>query len=503
MGEGFPVRSHQAERCSVRRVFRVCVPASGQPHGGPSNMPHQAGAAPWWQSLPSVQPPAAIPPAQQPLAIPSVQQPAGVPLALQHPRFGPQQQPELVQQRARLPIGGAAAASDQNPSSAAIPPSGPIGLWRVSNTGRALQELLTQVNRVFQRPAGGAGWKNGGLEVVVPVANVTNALIELSKLIPAVISFCEAELTEQRSRGEFGQMGQSISHNYGVASNFPVEAFIKQGSEYSRRVTDQLCAMRDLLSAVLAPSANRASILREVQRFNAVMADGKEVYQLGSQMSSAAAGAVLPYLSTCSFFSKGDPRGAYKHWSLVGARISSTLRYLYQALEVVRKVSGRLGDLVSGKIQPQSLQDFARSKPFFRAAAYLETAEARSVSAVSYFNELAAAYNSHTRSATFNPVGQSHEERGAYSSPQRPGDDQDSVGVGELNAEMSLMAEDLVPEVAISRRGLPSTYFHFGEFGSVQTAIEPAAEPSANPKPLGGYEVEAEDEDMMQTVGSD
>lgn len=213
-------------------------------------------------------------------------------------------------------------------------------------------------------------------------------------------------------------------HMHGPAVSFPVNESILQAMEYGKRASEQMRLLRDLIRAVWAQSSTKATVMRELQRFNMGMTNAKEIYQQGSQVSSAVAGAVLPYLSTCSFFSKTNTHEAYRLWFLVGARINSAQRYLHQALELVRKVAARLPELVAGKIPPQSLQDFARSKPFYRAAGYLESAQARSGSAVSYFNELAVAYNTHTQSSTFLPaVGQVKEARddSSISAPSQAG----------------------------------------------------------------------------------
>ncbi|CDJ63966.1 hypothetical protein, conserved [Eimeria necatrix] len=388
----------------------------------------------WWQALPPGQP-----------ASQSAQLQPQPPVAPVAARNTPLTVPAggLVQQRARVqpPQNGQV---EGHTGSSTLTASASSGLWKVSNTGRAVQELQQHVGAVLQRSSAGSGWGGETVEVVVPVENLTSALTELSKFIQSVMAFCEAESMQKGMQGGFSPARLPASQ-YGSAGRFPVDAFVTQAREYAQRVTAQVLALRDLLDAVFAPSATRASVARAVQQFSGSVMDCREVYQLGSQVSSAAIGAMLPFLSTCSFFAKNGAHGALRLWSLVGARINSALRYLFQVLEIIRKTAGRLVDLVSGKIQPQSLLDFARSKPFFRAAAYMETSEARSVSAVAYFNDLAAAFHNHTTSLSSGDVAHASEE--SVTQHSGAGDDvQQSVDADEGNADFSLMAEDLSPE---------------------------------------------------------
>lgn len=471
----------------------------------------QGAPASWWPAVnpTSQQSGSSAPLQQQQQHAPVVAGAPGAGAPVQMPPL--MQMQGLVQQRARVQPPAVLPQHD-NGSSGAVPgavsmsTSAAAGLWRSSNTSRAVQELQVQVNKVFRRPGTGGNWGAPGYEVLAPVENLTSALTELSKLIQNVIAFCEAENLQKGFAEDGGrqqlQALQASTQAAAAASKFPVEAFVEQGRDYARRVTQQMRALRDMLNVVLAASSNKATVLREVQQFNAAVADSKEVYQLGSQVSSAAVGAVLPYLSTCSFFSKNGPHGAYRLWSLVGARINSSLRYMFQVLEVARKTSGRLLDLVSGKIQPQSLLDFARSKPFFRAAAYLETADARSVSAVSYFNELAAAFQQHT---SFPALSRPHAAAGGAESSSSHrhrhhldlNDDEQQTFDEDAQAEFSLMAEDLSPEPQRQKSLLGEADDQARE--DLQTAVDDAPFLWAAPKDRAVREFEEGSSDM-QTV---
>ncbi|KAL8454721.1 hypothetical protein Emed_000093 [Eimeria media] len=347
---------------------------------------------------------------------------------------------ELVQQRTRVPAGGVAASASLGSSGVgSFGQAAQGGTWRDSNTYAAIQELHAQVVRLFQRQGGEPGWAYGGAEVAVPVENLTNVLVELSKLIPAVIVFCE---TERMQKGpQVDPLQGAGMHAAGRNVSFPADQFVVQGMAYARKVTAQLRALRDLLTSVLAPSASKETLTPEIKRFKSATADLKDVYQLGSQVASAAVGAVLPYVSSCSFFVRGESENTYKLWSLVSARFSSTLRYIYHVLAAVRSASSKLGELVSGEVQPRSLLDFSRLRPLSKAASHLKTAEARSASAVIYFNDLAAAYKRHTQlqaeggsDLQRQHIGEDLEEA------EKPLPEEDAAD----NAELSLMADDLL-----------------------------------------------------------
>lgn len=417
--------------------------SSGQP-----GMVPPGGAGGWWQGLPPPQQQngGAVPmPPMQPIQKPQVplQQPpmvTGGAVNTAPSLLGT----GLVQQRARVQQAGLSQHDSHSSSGVPVGANAAAGLWKTSNTGRALYELLKEVRKCFGYAPGGGSW--GSNEAFGPVENLTKAFTGLSRLLQDVIDFCDTENMQKGLHDEFGQhMHTPQAHGYGAAgaaSKFPVEAFVEQASDYARRTTTQMRALLHLLESVWEGSPTRISVSRDVQKFNTVVADCKEVYQLGSQVVSAAVGAVLPYLSTCSFFSKNGPHGAYRLWSLVGARIGSALRYIFQCVEVLRKTSTRMVDLVSGKIQTQSLMDFARSKPFFRAAAYLESAEARSASSVNYLGELLTAFQSHTASFTTFPQHTndgSHHHHLSFTDE----DDQQTLNDDDGQAEFSLMAEDI------------------------------------------------------------
>ncbi|KAL8275364.1 hypothetical protein Esti_000686 [Eimeria stiedai] len=348
---------------------------------------------------------------------------------------------ELVQHRTRVP---AASASLGSTGLGSFGLAAEGGTWRDSNTFAAVQELHAQVIRLFRRQGRDTAWAHGGSEVVVPVENLTNVLLELSKLIPAVILFCETERLQKGPHVDPLQGARIHSGSRNVS--FPADQFVLQGMSYARRATAQLRAMRDLLTNILAASSSKESLGPEIQRFRAATADLKDVYQLGSHVASAAVGAVLPYVSSCSFFPKGDPEGTYKLWSLVGARFSSTLRYIYHVLAAVRSASSKLGELVSGEEQPRSLLDFSRLQSLSKAASHLETAEARSASTVRYFNELAAAYKQHIQ-----------EQAGGGSDFQQRrigGDGEVSEKPSLDRAELSLLADDLSLDSEVPRRSM-------------------------------------------------
>ncbi|XP_026192369.1 uncharacterized protein LOC34619408 [Cyclospora cayetanensis] len=413
----------------------------GQPGATYTDSKHLPGAASWWNGLALHQdlPNSQVQPQHHVFTMPSMQ-----------PQMGVRQQ-ELVQQRLEAKTKPAGSVGvDQRAVPGAATSTAAASLWRASSTGQAVQELATRTFRVFQRPSTGWGGNSEFPEVLVPAENVLNALVELSKLVQAVRAFCEAESTQRRLEGDFAEMSQRMPNSAGAASMFPVDAFIKQGHSYARRVTGHLRALRDLLNTVCASDSTRESVLRAVHVFNSTMSDTTKVYRLGTQLAGAAVGAVLPHVSTCSFFSKNGPRDAYKLLTLVNSRILSTLRYLYKASELSRKVAGELVDLVSGNIPPQSVQDFAGSQPFLRAASYLTTAEARSVSAVTYFNELAAAYKSHTAPSSLSSVGQT---TGISPADSPLGEDQQTI---EYDQDvLSLMADDLDIDGSAHAEGNP------------------------------------------------
>ncbi|KAL8430035.1 hypothetical protein Efla_001390 [Eimeria flavescens] len=398
-------------------------------------------------------------------------------------------EPELVQHRTRVHPGSGLAVGSGQVGGAGLPPSASQGSWREFNTGRAVADLHAQVTRLFQRRGADGSWAYGGGEVVVPVENLLNVLVGMSKLIPAVIVFCEAERMQKAAAlGGFPAVS--------AADSFPADQFYNQSTAYTRRVTGQLQALRDLLAAVLAPASSKESVAAEIQRFRAATADVKEVYQQGSQVSSAAVGAVLPYVSTCSFFPKGDPEGTYRLWSLVGARVSSTLRYLFHVLSAMRSMSSKLTELVSGEIQPRSLLDFSRLRPLSRAASYLETAEARSASAVRYFTDLVEAYKNHTQqqaAGTRRGEGRAHAGGGTTSaSPPLPQMDDLTADDMEERAELSLLADDIPLEEAAA--DVPA-------HGDEQEAVQAAQEESSEwPH---GEDSGDEDDKALQTVEAD
>ncbi|KAL8432026.1 hypothetical protein ACSSS7_004901 [Eimeria intestinalis] len=402
---------------------------------------------------------------------------------------------ELVQQRKRVPAGGVGAPGSLGTSGGGtFGQAAGGGTWRDSNTFIAVQELHAQVVRLFQRQGGEAGWAYGGSEVAVPVENFTNVLMELSKLIPAVIVFCETERL-QKGSPQVNAFQAGGMHATNRNTSFPADQFVLQGMNYATKVTAQLRALRDLLTSVVSPSATKESLAPEIQRFRAATADLKDAYQMGSQVASAAVGAVLPYVSTCSFFVKGDSDSNYKLWSVMGARFSSTLRYIYHVLAAVRSASSKLGELVSGEVQPRSLLDFSRLRPLSKAASHLKTAEARSASAVRYFNNLAAAYKQH--------IQQAQGEGGSDLQQRRIGDDTDDEEKFPLEddevdrADFSLLADDLSVE---SEMPHPPGVQEDEQAAALQTAQEEGRPSLALQH---GEDSEDEDERLLQTVEGD
>lgn len=444
-------------------------PFGGQPVGLPQNVPLPQG--PLWQAAPTA--PAPLPRA------PSAQ------FSSQQTQSGHLQQNPVVTYRTLVPADAAPVTAEAG------------SRWINSKTGAGAQALLSQVDYLFHDSSDSMTWPH--IKVMVPVENLKNALMELSKLIRAVITYCDAEFSQQMSQGLPGQPGEPLSSLPSTADKFPVDAFISQGSKYARRMTDHMLALRDFLRAVTAPSVTKESAQREAERFKAATADIKEVFQDGYQVCNAAVGAVLPYASRCSLFPKNDPEGSNKLWSLVGARISSTLRYLYHVLKVMRVVSSKLVQHVAGKVPAQSLQDYARSRRLFRAATHLKTAEERSVSAVRYFNELAAAYATLTRPSAPSAAAQpdvKHEGR------VQPFLDVQSVGT-DINADLSLMQDDLDHENAMLS-GDKSAAASF-ELDGPAAMQEPTTGQTFLPWRSTGYPAgdRNEDDDILHALGSD
>lgn len=487
--------------------------------GGESSQQQFGGLSVWQQlpmaqlplGMPAVQHPLGMPIVQQPLGMPVVQQPLGVPAVpsiipaipqgaptplLRHQQFGGRE--PLVQQRTRTPTRDSAAVKT-NPQSVLAAPITSYGSGNMhkTNTWRALQDLRDQVFRMFQRPSGAAS--RYSLEVVIPAENIMNTLKELSRLTKSVVDFCEEERAQKGPQKQLGKVGKPMFHANIRADRFPVDAYVKQGTDYAARLTDHFRALKKLLSVLWNPSADKAIAVLEVQQFRQTVSDSKEVYQLGSQMANASVGAVLPYVNTCSFFSKtGSRPNPFKLWSLVSARITSTMRYLSHVVDVLRKLSGVLVELTAGKVEPQSILDFARTRPIIGATNYLQTAEARSLSAVRYFNDLVTAFNAHTQTPS-SELAQSEAQSDPITLDEQIDDNQQTLD-DAVNAEFSLMAEDVVEDVEpVQVDGAP---FSFEDADAMQTNVEESAAQWTPRRPSVDSTPEQPD-DMMQTVRPD
>lgn len=449
-----------------------CVCLEGLPTG---STPPNAAPAPWWAPPSSVLTPAA----------PGADQKA--PGSSLPPPFAPLGLPgshNLIQQRTRLPavsssVGAVAPVQSTPPTTS----SGSGSLWKHTRTYHALLTLNKQLSHSFHQRGG----IHGHNEVVAPMENIRNVFVELAKLVHGIVAFCEAE---QRRAGEI----------HDPFEGFPVGQFISQGEAYAKRASEHLRGMRELLSSVSAPNANKESVQRDVQRFKTTSEDAKEVYILGYQVSNAAAGAVLPLLATCSFFPKGDSEGTHRLLSFVNARISSTLRYIYQVVKVMRLALGTLVSLAGGKIEPNSVVDYAHSKALLKATKHLETAEARSVSAVRYFNDLAAIYSKHSEAQSgYN--GRPPGARGGAVKEEMPPmrgeeDDAENELGGNNNEEaLSLMLDELGPD-DVRPQGGEQAKFEPYEAGGYELQTVDEGDGMWSPDKFEGGDA---DEDALQT----
>lgn len=312
------------------------------------------------------------------------------------------------------------------------------GAWKNTHTGSAIKDLHVKLESFFllHGPA-----VNAGENVAVPVTNLRSSSEDASHLASAILSLCASSGDHGGDFPGIRDIGPGIrdigrsSYNTTVPL-LPVSDLIDRTRTYVAQANRQLWSLLELLRALFAPIIDRERLLAALQTYRREAQSTKDTYQICNQVTNALSGAMLRNLKTCPFFTSKGRRNPGKLWSLVLARTSSAAKYIALAVDTLSRASPTLVELLNGGIAPHSIEDYSRSKAFFKTLEYLNRAEARSVSAVSYFNDLKAAFQEYSGedkdpAASLEAIDHLHGK--------------DAIGEQDFeeNHEMSLMDYDL------------------------------------------------------------